>query len=82
MTFSVESGGQQIAAHYRRVTLHRYDDALDVTEAAPLVDYILSGGGEFSDQRRSELASFIEQEMAQRGAIHITKTTSMFEAWG
>ena len=40
--FSLENGAEQIMEHFSEVDLQLYDDALVVTEAEPLVDYVLS----------------------------------------
>jgi hypothetical protein len=50
-----------------------------VTEAEPLVNYILSMmTTEAVQNRRAELQQFIASELAQQGAIHITKESGMF----
>jgi len=41
-SFVLETGGEQLAPWFEDVSLHRYDDALVVTEAGPLIDYVLS----------------------------------------
>ena len=71
-------------------TLRRYEDSLDVTEVRPLVDYLLSGSAADSAVRASNADEFglkvsdlierPEQELASRGAIHITKDVGMFVA--
>jgi hypothetical protein len=61
------------------VTLHRYEDALEVTEAAPLVSYILSMGS-LRGVRAGDLERRVEQVLAERGSIRITKETGLFEA--
>lgn len=78
--FSLESGLDQLRAFFQDVVMDRYPDSLHVTEAAPLVDYILStfkfrGWGD----RRAELLAFIESELQARGgAIDITKDSGIF----
>jgi SAM-dependent methyltransferase len=82
LSFRLENGGVLLEPLFSSVQLQRYEDALRVSEAAPLVDYILS----MSDLRGislegSRLESFkksIEQEIARQGAIHITKSACLF----
>jgi ubiquinone/menaquinone biosynthesis C-methylase UbiE len=90
LEFSLENGAGQMSPWFSEVTLRRYEDALDVTEVKPLVDYLLSGSaadtaargldaGEFH-RRVSELTERLERELTLRGAIHITKDTGLFIA--
>lgn len=90
LEFSLENGTEQLSPWFPEVTLRRYEDALVVTEARPLVDYLLSGSatdnamrgsnaGEFR-LRVSDLTERLEQTLASKGAIHITKDVGMFVA--
>jgi SAM-dependent methyltransferase len=81
--FTLESGAQQLAPHFSSVVLRRYEDALVVTEAEPLIAYILSGrvGASLEGGRAKELAIFIQGEFTEHGALHITKDAGLFEAW-
>jgi SAM-dependent methyltransferase len=78
--FTLESGGAELAQWFSTVTLRRYDDALNVTQAEPLTAYILSYLN-LSAERRAELGRFVEQELARHGSILITKDSGIFEAW-
>jgi len=82
-SFLLENGLAQIAQWFSGVDLHRYEDGLSVTEAEPLVAYILSiaDGRLSADDKRAALADFVEQELASRGSIYITKDSGLFEAW-
>jgi ubiquinone/menaquinone biosynthesis C-methylase UbiE len=90
LQFSLENGAEQLSPWFSEVTLRRYEDALVVTDATPLVAYLLSGsaadsaargsnGDEFG-RRVSDLIDRLERELASRGVIHITKDTGMFVA--
>jgi SAM-dependent methyltransferase len=82
MTFRLEGGAAELAAQFAHVLLHRYESALVVTEAAPLVAFIASMiGAELTGGRRAELTQLVEQRIAADGAIHITKDTGLFEAY-
>ena len=90
LEFSLEDGAEQLSPWFPDVTLRRYEDALVVTEARPLVEYLLSGSaadsgvqGSSADElgrRVSELTERLEQELASHGAIRITKDVGMFVA--
>jgi hypothetical protein len=81
--FALENGAEQLVRLFTTVELHRFQDGLVVTEAQPLIDYILSGrvGAELEGQRAAQLATFIEHELADHGSLTITKDTGLFEAW-
>ena len=90
LEFSLENGAGQLSPWFSEVTRRRYEDALDVTEVRPLVEYLLSGSAadtaareldaaEF-DRRVSDLTERLETELTSRGAIHITKDTGLFIA--
>jgi len=82
--FTLENGAAQLAQWFASVTLHRYEDALVVTEAQPLIDYILSGQARpvYVGEKLQRLQTLVKQELAAHGAIHITKDAGLFEAQG
>jgi ubiquinone/menaquinone biosynthesis C-methylase UbiE len=90
LEFSLENGAEQLSPWFSEVTIRRYEDALDVTEVKPLVEYLLSGSAadrvareldanELSS-RVSDLTERLERELTSRGVIHITKDTGLFIA--
>ena len=81
--FGLENGGDQISPWFETVTLYRYEDGLVVTEAGPLVAYVLStsAGKAAIGDKVPEFNQFLEDELAAHGPIHITKDTGMFEAY-
>jgi SAM-dependent methyltransferase len=80
--FVLEDGHEVLASFFVQVTLHLYEDALEVTEAEPLAAYALSCrlGSLLSSQKREALTGLIKQELAERGTLHITNASGMFEA--
>ncbi|HET9221133.1 MAG TPA: class I SAM-dependent methyltransferase [Roseiflexaceae bacterium] len=82
-SFTLENGAQQLAPYFSNVAVYRYDDALIVTEAEPLIAYVLSGrvGAALEGDRVAEFAAFVQRELAQHGTIHITKDSGLFEVW-
>lgn len=80
-SFLLENGLDQLSEWFSRVTLHRYEDDLVITEAKPLVAYVLSGTAEsVLADKELEFVEFVEQELASHGAIYVTKDSGLFEA--
>lgn len=77
LSFRLENGGEELARDFGAVTLARYDDALVVTEAAPLLAYArsISLGG---NANLARLIEAIEHGLATDGAIRIGKATGLF----
>ena len=79
-SFVLESGREQLAPWFPEIVLHRYDDALVVTEAEPLVAYVLSKV-EMPAERRAAFADFVADELRrQGGSLRISKDYCLFEA--
>jgi SAM-dependent methyltransferase len=80
--FSLENGGEQLARHFSRVSLDRYEDELVITEAGPLLAYTLSMPMEYapSQEQIDHLASDLANQITAKGAIHIQKETGLFIA--
>jgi len=79
--FRLEDGAAQLAPHFSQIVCARYEDALVVTEATALVEYILSTAPSALRQAtdRQRLHHFIEGAMAEEGgAITIEKSTGLF----
>jgi SAM-dependent methyltransferase len=79
--FGLENGAEQLARHFGQVTLHRREDALNVTEAEPLIAYALSTS--CAAALRPKLDAFrrlVEHEIATQGAIYMPKESGLFEA--
>lgn len=82
-SFFLENGGEQIARWFSEVVLRRYEDALVITEAEPLVAYVAStiSMSDYVRDRLEEFVRFVERELALHGIIHVTKDSGMFEAF-
>ncbi len=85
--FRLENGAAELTRHFTDVRLEQYPDALAITEAAPLIAYILSTtrvrerfSTEGEDGVRAEVTAYVEHELAQQGTIHIPKEIGMFIA--
>lgn len=80
--FTLENGGEQIAAHFGDVRLVRYEDSLRVTEVEPLVAYVRStpAGADCSDEAIEALRAEFAAEIAARGAFTVFKDSGVFVA--
>jgi ubiquinone/menaquinone biosynthesis C-methylase UbiE len=81
-SFLLENGEAQLTEWFSPVHTYRYEDALIVTEAEPLVAYALSSfaGIALKEDRLARFTRWVEDEIARHGAIHITKDSGLFEA--
>ena len=75
--FSLETGGAELSQWFSNVAQHRYEDALAITEAAPLVEYVRSGK-RTSDEELRAFEQIVKQKIAEQGVIHIPKSPGMF----
>jgi ubiquinone/menaquinone biosynthesis C-methylase UbiE len=79
-SFTLENGMAQLAQQFKEIKLTRYEDALDVTEVDPLVDYYLSGWAWHVLEKKQDLfKEFVAREMEScQGVFHITKDSGLF----
>lgn len=79
--FGLETGLPQLAAWFSEISVRTYEDALLVTEAEPLLTYILSDGRRASDEDAfRQLAEHVHRELKTNGVIHIKKHSGLFLA--
>jgi SAM-dependent methyltransferase len=79
--FTLENGAGELSRYFGEVELRRYEDALVVTEAEPLVAYLLSMGSfGHVEGLRAPLTAFVQGEIDAKGAIRIGKDTGLFIA--
>ena len=89
ISFSLENGEAQLSRLFSEVSLRRHEGALLVTEAEPLLEYLLSGvtadaaarepAAEFR-RRVSAFAARLKNELDLHGAIRITTDPGLFVA--
>ena len=80
--FSLENGLDQLSPWFSEVTLNRYEDSLVITESEPLIAWAMSWAKPiFAGRRLDDFLSFLEQEMALRGAIQVSKDPGIFKAF-
>ena len=80
--FNLENGAAQLATVFSSVTLERFEDALRVTEVQPILDYLLSGSARrvLVGHTLERVRAALEEELAARGAVHISKDAGLFTA--
>lgn len=73
--FLLENGSAQLEPFFADLRVARLPDALEVTAAAPLVDYVRSMWGyrEAIAGREQEFAAFVAAEIASHGAVRSPK---------
>jgi ubiquinone/menaquinone biosynthesis C-methylase UbiE len=78
-SFELDKGVSILSEFFPKVVLRRYEDALNVTEAEPLVAFMLSGFAKaiVVGERLDALREFVQREIDTHGAIRITKDPGM-----
>ncbi len=79
--FGLENGKKRLNPYFNKVELKKYEDALLIDRAGPIVDYIMSCHGNQNERvgpRYKEFTHFIEDKIARNGPIHITKEAGLF----
>lgn len=77
--FGLDSGTDILKTVFQDVRMERYPDSLEVTQADPLIEYILSCHGsqnQYIVPRYKEFRAFVE-EKTERG-FHVTKDAGLF----
>jgi SAM-dependent methyltransferase len=78
--FGLENAADVLGRSFARVEIRRYADALWVTEAGPLADYILSLWDVVEvvgPTRAAELKAFLQAKIEAEGGIHISKDAGL-----
>lgn len=81
LSFRLENGIEYLEDHFSQVDLHLYESSLQVTEAAPLINYVLSMRGvdsKLPDGVLEKLTTYIEAEIDYDGHLHIGKESGLF----
>lgn len=79
--FGLEHGQEILERHFESVEKVVYEDHLEVRDAGPLLEYILSCHGnqqEYLSDRYDEFREFLERKMEKRGYLKITKQAGGF----
>ena len=79
--FGLENGKDILLKYFSYVELKKYEDSLLITDAQPLIDYILSCHGnqnEYLSNRLKEFKSYIENLIKETNGIRITKDSGLY----
>lgn len=84
--FGLENGAEQFVKHFESVETLIYEDSLHITEAKPLVDYVLSLVGHVNIQeimtegKINDFYKFVDDIISREGSIIIPKSSGIFIA--
>lgn len=84
VSYRLENAAEWLAPAFAHVEVRRYPDVLWVTEARPLVDYVLSSStaaGRIDPDRAPELAAAIQAQIDAAGGFRVTKDAGVVIAW-
>lgn len=77
--FTLQGGGIELKEHFKRVDRFIYQDALEITQAAPLIAYVAStAGAMLSGERMVAFSQYIEKTLIALSSIHVTKESGVF----
>lgn len=78
--FSLESGFDQLKAHFSHVAAVEYNDGLVVDAAEPIIEYIRSGESSklVSESMYEAVRTTLNEQLAKEGSIRITKRSGAF----
>ncbi len=81
-SFTLENAPDQLRAQFDQVEVQRYDDAIEVSDPEPVVNYILSFPVQLSDERIADLRAYVAAAIARDGKLTITKDMGLIIARG
>ena len=82
--FSLENGREQLQAFFGDIQLVKYENALEITEADPIVDYFLSfqdmksGHSLLEERETAPFRQYLQGLLEKSGKITVTKDSGMF----
>ena len=78
--FRLEGGDRELRQVFPKVTVDRYRDALHVSDAGPVIDYINSTGRKLNDRQASEIRRRVQDRIDCDGKFVIRKTNGILTA--
>lgn len=85
LSFNLDTGAELLAAQFEHVALHHYDNTLVVTEAGPLIAYMVSMTPQSAiylhEQIAEEVGSLVQRTLDEQGEVRLTANAGLFEAW-
>src|SRR5690242_19725292 len=85
LSFNLDNGAELLAAQFAHVMLHRYDNSLVVTEAEPLIVYLMSmtpqSATSLQERIAGEAGPLVRRYLDEHGEVRLTASSGVFEAW-
>ena len=89
LSFRLDNGRSLLSPPFDHIDLLPYEDSLEVTEVEPLIAYIQSMtllqaiglDEETAVAKMNQLQAAISQEIEEKGAFHISKSSGLFTAY-
>ncbi len=85
LSFNLDNGAELLAAQFEHVTLHRYDNTLVVTEAEPLIAYLVSmtpqSAIELQERIYRDVAPLVLRHLEEHSEMRLTASSGLFETW-
>ena len=78
--FRLEDGERELREVFQEVAVDRYPDALHVTDAEPVIDYINSLGRKMNDRQASEIRRCVQDRIDCDGKFVIWKASGILTA--
>ena len=78
--FRLEDGKRELREVFPEVAVDRYPDALHVTDAGPIIDYINSTGRKLNDRQASEIRRRVQNRINCDGKFVIRKASGILTA--
>jgi ubiquinone/menaquinone biosynthesis C-methylase UbiE len=78
--FGLENGSEQLRAWFAEVHRHDYPDSLEITEAEPVLEYVLSmlAKVHLDTTQRDDVCQTVADTIARSGSFRVTKAAGMF----
>lgn len=85
LSFNLDNGAALLAEQFEHVTLHRYDNTLAVTEAEPLIAYMVSmtpqSAVDLQERIYRDVEPLAQRYLEEHGEVRLTANAGLFEAW-
>jgi ubiquinone/menaquinone biosynthesis C-methylase UbiE len=85
LSFNLDNGAELLAEQFEHMTLHRYDNTLVVTEAEPLIAYLVSMTPQSATGLQARImrdaGPLVRRYIEEHGEVRLTATSGLFEAW-
>ena len=80
LAFGLENGEEQLHNSFKDVKIRRYEDKLIVTEAEPLVNFVLSSTNVIKEDMIKDFTEYVRAILDNYGKIEIKKNSGIFVA--